>query len=279
MDTKIGFIGQGWIGKNYANHFEERGFNIVRYGLEPEFISNKDLIKSCDITYIAVPTPTVDGTVVLSNIRSAISLIGKGKIAVIKSTIPPGTTVKFSEEFPDVIVLHSPEFLREAFARHDVDNPIRNIIGIPKDDTLHSDAAQKVMSICPRTKFEIIVLSHKAEFIKYVHNTFGYAMVLFSNILYDLADAHNVDWDIIKLSIESNPWIPGKYITPVHQGGRGAGGDCFIKDFASFVESYKTNIPNDKLGIILLEAMENKNNELLRSTGKSIELLNQVYKN
>ncbi len=28
---KIGFIGQGWIGKNYADDFEHRGYRVVRY--------------------------------------------------------------------------------------------------------------------------------------------------------------------------------------------------------------------------------------------------------
>ena len=31
---KIGFIGQGWIGKNYADDFVERGYDVVRYDLE-----------------------------------------------------------------------------------------------------------------------------------------------------------------------------------------------------------------------------------------------------
>ena len=43
--TKIGIIGQGWIGKNYANEFEERGFEVVRYGLEDEYFNNKSKIK------------------------------------------------------------------------------------------------------------------------------------------------------------------------------------------------------------------------------------------
>ena len=58
MRPTIGFIGQGWIGKNYADDFEERGFEVVRYGLEPEFAENKDRIKDCDIVFVAVPTPT-----------------------------------------------------------------------------------------------------------------------------------------------------------------------------------------------------------------------------
>ena len=29
-NKKIGFIGQGWIGQNYADDFERRGFEVVR---------------------------------------------------------------------------------------------------------------------------------------------------------------------------------------------------------------------------------------------------------
>ena len=42
---KIGFIGQGWIGKHYANDFEMRGFETVRYGLEPQYAVNKERMK------------------------------------------------------------------------------------------------------------------------------------------------------------------------------------------------------------------------------------------
>ena len=39
-EIKIGFIGQGWIGKNYADNFEQRGYDIVRYGMEEEHKNN-----------------------------------------------------------------------------------------------------------------------------------------------------------------------------------------------------------------------------------------------
>ena len=38
---KIGFIGQGWIGKNYADDFEKRGFDVVRYSQEEPYVKNK----------------------------------------------------------------------------------------------------------------------------------------------------------------------------------------------------------------------------------------------
>ncbi|TSD00351.1 MAG: UDP-glucose/GDP-mannose dehydrogenase dimerization [Parcubacteria group bacterium Greene1014_15] len=113
---KIGFIGQGWIGKNYANDFEQRGFSVVRYAKEPEYAGTRKDIATCDIVFIAVPTPTTEAGFDDSIVRAVLPLIGKGKTAVIKSTILPGTTESIQKQFPDVFVFHSPEFLTEATA-------------------------------------------------------------------------------------------------------------------------------------------------------------------
>ena len=50
----IGFIGQGWIGKHYADDFEKRGYKTVRYSLEEPYINNREKVKTCDIVFIAV---------------------------------------------------------------------------------------------------------------------------------------------------------------------------------------------------------------------------------
>jgi UDP-N-acetyl-D-mannosaminuronate dehydrogenase len=76
-NTKIGFIGQGWIGKNYADDFESRGFDVVRYSLEDEYVINKGLISGCDVVFIAVPTPTKNGVFDDSIVREALGLVGK----------------------------------------------------------------------------------------------------------------------------------------------------------------------------------------------------------
>ena len=71
---KIGFIGQGWIGKNYADNFEERGFTVIRYALEEPYNGNKDKIKDCDIIFIAVPTPSTPQGFDDSIVRQAVAL-------------------------------------------------------------------------------------------------------------------------------------------------------------------------------------------------------------
>ena len=51
-DSNIGFIGQGFIGKSYADDMERRGYTTVRYALEEPYKNNKEKIKECDIVFI-----------------------------------------------------------------------------------------------------------------------------------------------------------------------------------------------------------------------------------
>src|SRR5688572_7659927 len=103
---RIGFIGQGWVGRHYADDFENRVYDVVRYGLEKQYASNKDTIKTCEIVFVAVPTPTTPKGFDYSAVRSVLPLVSRGKIAVIKSTLLPGTTEKLQKLFPEILVLH-----------------------------------------------------------------------------------------------------------------------------------------------------------------------------
>ena len=100
---KIGFIGQGWVGKNLANDMEARGFDVVRYALEEPYTHNGGDIKDCDIVFIAVPTPTTPQGFDDSVLRQAVKLVGSQKTAVIKSTVLPGTTESIQKENPDLV--------------------------------------------------------------------------------------------------------------------------------------------------------------------------------
>jgi hypothetical protein len=63
----------------------------------------------------------------------------------------------------------------------------------------------------------------------------------------------------------------------MHKSGRGAGGGCFIKDFAAFRALYQTMNPKDKAGAAALKGFEQKNIDLLTSTQKDLDLLAGVY--
>lgn len=273
----IGFIGQGWIGKAYADNFEERGYEVIRYSLEKQWVKNKDRIKDCDIVFIAVWTPTTPKGFDISVVESVLPLVGERKIAVVKSTILPGTTEKLQKKFSRITVLFSPEFLSITSHVHDAAHPFVNLVGMSHEDSKHYLAAERVMKILPKAPYSSICKSVEAEIFKYTHNASGYTQVILFNIMYDLAQKFGANWDVVNRAIQADPLISKRYSNPVHKSGRGAGGGCFIKDIAALRAHFKKHVPGDRRALKVLEAMEAKNIELLTSTGKDLDLLKGVY--
>lgn len=275
---RIGFIGQGWIGKHYADDFEQRGFAVVRYSLEPQYVHNRGEISTCDIVFIAVPTPTTPDGFNVDSVRSVLPLVGKEKIAVIKSTISPGMTEALQKEFPGIFVTHSPEFLVEKTAAYNAAHPDRNIVGIPLMTEEYIEKAKLILSVLPRAPFETVMFSRDAEFVKYAGNCFLFTKVLYMNLLYDVVKQMGGDWERIKEAFTHDPRIGTSHAEPIHQSGRGAGGHCFIKDFEAFRHMYD-EFTNDSAGSDILKALAYKNMQLLVESNKDIELLTGVYGN
>ena len=273
----LGFIGQGFIGKNYADDAERRGFQVVRYALEEPYCANKEKIASCDIVFIAIPTPSTPHGFDASAFETALPLMGEGKIAVIKSTIVPGTARRLQKMFPKIVVLMSPEFLSEATAAHDAANPFSNVVGMSQDGPLHREAAERVHAVLPKAPFTLTCTSEEAELIKYTHNLSGYMQIMLFNIMYDASQTLGCDWQKIQDAAEHDPLICNRYARPIHKTGRGAGGHCFIKDMAAFREFLQHARPADTSALDLLIAAEKKNIELLKNSRKDLDLLGGVY--
>ncbi len=259
-----------------ADNFAERGYEVIRYSLEPEYFSNKDTIKTCGIVFIAVPTPTTPNGYDSSIIRKVIPLVGKNKIIVLKSTILISLTRTLQNEFPDYVIIHSPEFLSEATVVQDIANPFVNIVGIPIDSDKHKHAAELVHAILPKAPESVTVTSDEAELIKYCHNCSGYTQIIFFNLMYDIAQKLGADWRVIEKAVKADPFVSNRYVQPVHKSGRGAGGHCFPKDFEALLRFYQENIKDEK-GLKVLESIRDKNVELLLNSGKDRNLLAGVY--
>jgi hypothetical protein len=278
----VGFIGQGFIGKAYSDEFELRGIPVVRYALEEPYRANKDKIKECDVVFIAVPTPTTEHGFDFSIVKEAVGLLGAGKTAVIKSTMLPGTTEEVAAAYPDRLVMHSPEFLREATSAYDAAHPDRNIIGIPSDTPLYREKAEAVLRLLPAASFELVCSAKEAELIKYAANNWLFLKVVYTNLIYDLAQKLGARYEMIRDGLAADPRIGRSHLDPVHQSGhggkpgRGAGGHCFIKDFEAMRLLYNEEV-GDEYGKQFLAAAAEKNTELLRESGKDLDLLKGVY--
>ncbi|MBU1292541.1 hypothetical protein KJ819_00550 [Patescibacteria group bacterium] len=279
---KIGFIGQGWIGKHYADDFESRGFSVVRYALEPEYAGNKEKIAECPIVFIAVPTPTTEAGFDSSIVEAVLLLVGKGNIAVLKSTLLPGTTERLQGLFPDILVINSPEFLREANAAYDAAHPERNLIGIPKDTEEYKEAAERVLAVLAPAPYSRVMSARAAELTKYAGNVFLALKVVYANMLSDLATELEVSYEAVQGALSADPRIGASHLSVMSASGhssipgRGAGGHCFIKDLEAFRRLYAEAVHEQK-GEEFLKAFVRKNNAYLVDSEKDLDLLAGVY--
>ncbi|MHB8913405.1 MAG: hypothetical protein ACYC4I_00080 [Minisyncoccota bacterium] len=280
--SPIGFIGQGYIGKNYADDFEHRGYDTVRYALEEAYRGNKEKIQECGIVFIAVPTPTTPEGFDLSFVESVIPITRVGATIVIKSTVPPGSTERLAQRFPDRFIMHSPEFLRETHAAKDAAQPERIIVGIPQDTDEYRRRAEEVLAVLPGAPFVRVVPVRAAELVKYAGNSFLFMKVVYANLLFDLSQSLGVSYDIVAEMLAADSRIGASHLSVLHASGhndhlgRGAGGHCFIKDFAVLRRLYEEKT-GDLKGADALAAFERKNISLLKESDKDLDLLRGVY--
>lgn len=279
---KIGIIGLGMVGTPMKRWFEENGHkrnsDLFLSDIDPKkgFFDN---INMADIIFIAVPTPrSADGSCDLSAVNNALEKIAyaEPKIVVIKSTVLPGTTEHFQNEFPRWQMLFNPEFLTERRAREDFIRPDRQIVGF----TEHSiDAAHLVLSILPKAPFmspwglntykQIRITATEAEIIKYGGNIHFVRKVNFANMLNLICEELKINYENVRQGMAADFRIGDSHLDVNHGGYRGFGGYCFPKDLDALISFLKYS--DIKEGAKLLEADKSFNEKLLDSQGLTIE--------
>lgn len=271
-------IGNGFVGGSLTTVFAERGFTVwvhdkagkVALGGKPgsffgriaqnisEFRQSTEDSQHSGVYFVCVPTPMYeDGSADLRIVESVLEELANepgDRVAVVKSTVPPGSTEKWNKRFnkDGLYVVFNPEFLREASALDDMRNQDRIILGGPKK------AVNKVRDVF-RAAFPNVPIhktsSTNAEFVKYTANCFLSVKVSFANELYQIVnkfDPDEADYDrIVELAtldkrLGDSHWkVPGPM--PADDGTgqllHGFAGSCFVKDINAFM--YLAN----KLGI------------------------------
>lgn len=281
-NQRIGIIGVGMVGSPLKRWFEEsghkRGSDLFLYDIDPKK-KYFDNINMADIIFIAVPTPrNSNGSCDLSAVKSALRMIvdSASKIIVIKSTVPPGATEYFQNEFPLWKILFNPEFLTEKQAWEDFIRPDRQIVGF----TEHSiDAAHIVLSLLPKAPFmspwgintykPIRITATEAEIIKYGGNIHFVRKVNFANLLNLLCEELGVDYENVRRGMAADFRIGDSHLDVNHGGYRGWGGYCFPKDLDAFITFIKGL--GDYGSAKLLEADRDFNKGLLNIQGLSVE--------
>lgn len=235
---EIGVIGQGFVGNALYQKFKNY-YDIKTYDLdESKCNSSKQEVLDCEIVFVCLPTPmNTDGSCHTGIVESAIAEISsnnKTKIAIVKSTIPPGTTKGWNSWYgPNLNVVFNPEFLTEANAVKDYENQNRIILGGDEDVTL--DLSPLFLEVFPHASI-ILTDSTEAEMIKYLTNNFLSVKVAFANEMYDLCSTLNVDYDkVVKYATYDERLGKSHWSVPGPDGDFGFGGHCFPKDLSAIL--------------------------------------------
>jgi len=292
MRKSIAVIGQGFVGGSLTTIFTECGFDVYAYDKAGKYAkgalpshgdsaagypgSIAELIGDNEeggtpgfskVYFVCLPTPMrEDGSADLSIVQGALKELADApgeRIAVIKSTVPPGSTEQWNSMFNEagLHIIFNPEFLTERNALEDMRNQDRIILGGPRP---WINTVKQIFRVAfPNTKI-IKTSSTTAEMVKYLTNNFLTVKVAFANEMLQICEALdksglNVDYDkVIEYASHDERIGPSHWNVPGPDGRYGYGGSCFPKDINAMIYVSK------KLGVdsMILNAAWKKNLEV-----------------
>ena len=218
------------------------------------------------VQFIAVGTPPdEDGSADLRYVLAVADTIAEhmedGKIVIVKSTVPVGTSDKVRAQMERRLaarargdlsfdVASNPEFLKEGSAVADCTRPDRIIIGTTSEET--EAVLRELYAPFNRNHEKIILMDvRSAELTKYAANCMLATKISFMNEIANLADRLGADIEKVRHGIGSDPRIGYQFIYP----GIGYGGSCFPKDVQALIRTA------DEIGFdaAVLRAVEARN--------------------
>ena len=240
--NKIGIIGNGFVGEAIAFTFSPI-YEICIYDIDP-LKSNCSInqVHDCDYVFVCVPTPmNKNGSQDFSYIEDVFRNATEKPIYIIKSTIVPGSTELLLNNYRNLKIIFSPEFLTERRAKLDMLTQSRIILGGNK---IYVDEVEKLFLKRFKNKNIIKTDSKTAELIKYMNNTFFATKVSIMNEFKLVCDAIGANWVDALNGFSSDGRIGDSHLNvPGHDGKLGYGGTCFPKDVSSFLKfAEKLNI-------------------------------------
>ncbi len=264
IPIKIGIIGYGFVGQAVANGFQTASGGkdtILWYDKFKDGESLEKVIKNSEFIFVCLPTPMKqdESGIELSIFEEMIPQIAKltdntDRVVIIKSTVIPGTTVKFEKKFPKTKFCFNPEFLTEANYLEDFLNAERTVIGANNDLTLRR-VAVIVKQRFPNTQL-FLTDPTTAETVKYFSNAYLSLKVTFANYFYDYCQKLGIKYEEVKKMAAADHRIGDYHLEVTTQ--RGFGGKCFPKDLVALIGEMK------KMGVetSLLDSMWEYNKKI-----------------
>ena len=240
-------------GKSY---FYEPGLEeLIRISIEKGLLKATtnyvEAVKNSEVSFIMVGTPSKpNGSADLRYVELASQMIGKAlreksewHLIVVRSTVPPGTTINVVGRTIERItglargrdfgLAMNPEFTREGSAIHDILHPSRIVIG--ELDKRSGDKLLEIYKILHGNDMPPVIRTsiYNAELAKYAANAFLAMKISFINLIARIAE-HFPSSDVrdIAKAIGLDPRIGLHFLG----AGLGFGGPCLPKDVKALIK-------------------------------------------
>lgn len=225
---KIGIIGWGVVGSACGEGFRMLGHEVRAH--DPKLKTTIEEVIDTEIVFVCVPTPSgPDGECDLSIVHATIAGLkqrGYSGVIALKSTSVPGTTQQLVDQYQDKDICFVPEFLRERSALEDfVRNHDLLAVGAASDRAYHRVC--EAHSWLPR--HTVKMTPTEAEILKYYSNTFNALRVTFANVMYEVCEKLNSDYDAVLDTFLLRKTSSANYLS-CGPDMRGYGGMCLPKD-------------------------------------------------
>ncbi len=257
--NKIGIIGIGFVGNAIKSFFENK-IETVCYDKFKNF-SNLECILTTDLVFLCLPTlfdndkNEYDKSAIFESCKYLDKMDYNG-LVIIKSTVEPETTSKLSKMYPELKLIHNPEFLTARTAEQDFQNQTHIIIG--NGPNVSDNDIENIYTFFklyyPNANISK-TNSTESECIKMFCNSFGASKVMLFNEYFLLCNKIGIDFNKVRDIMLNNGWINNMHTqVPGPDGQLGFGGACFPKDTRA-LNSYmaKNNTPHNILNSIINE--------------------------
>lgn len=277
---RIGIVGSGVVGYATGSGLIKTGHSVLFYDVNGErvrwirnngFEATDDIravTQFADVIFVSVPTPTVNGKIDLSYVRSAIMNLGSAISSrkeyftiVVKSSVVPLTTenviVPLFEKHSgkvagkDFGVCMNPEFLQEKCANDDFMHPDRIVIG--EYDKRSGDVLEAIYKFfsCPILRVNI----RTAEIIKYANNCFYATKISFFNEIHLMCRKLDINSEMVRKAVQLDRF----YGTHPWSHGHAFGGKCLPKDLSAFIDLCESDVLGEP---ILLKSVREVNEKV-----------------
>jgi len=222
-----------------------------------------DALDGADAVFLCVGTPSQpDGSADLTALCTAAASVAaaaapaadcRAPVVVVKSTVPPGTTVRVVKPLVAPLpVASNPEFLKEGDAVRDFLRPDRVVLGVEDDRTL--EVLKRLYAPFVRAGAPVLSMDPtSAELSKYATNSMLAARISLMNELAAVADRVGADIEQVRRAVGADKRIGPSFLF----AGVGFGGSCFRKDVKAMAHLARAENVGSAMLRAVLEANEN----------------------